>query len=113
MPRLSGRSVDTRRGARCGALREPAAPPPDHLDKATLEKAARETKAIITVEDHRPAGGLGEAVMSALATASRHVPIHSLAARKTPRSGKPQELLADQEIDASAIEKKVNEILGQ
>ena len=83
------------------------------IDQKTLMKAARDTKAIITVEDHRPAGGLGEAVMSALATAEHHVPIHSLAARKTPRSGKPAELLAEQEIDAAAIVKKAGEILGR
>jgi transketolase len=83
------------------------------IDQRALLKASKDTRAIITVEDHRPAGGLGEAVMSALATAPNRVPIHSLAARKTPRSGKPQELLAEQEIDADAIVKKVTEIVGR
>ena len=37
------------------------------VDEATLRAAARETPALITVEDHYAAGGLGEAVLSALA----------------------------------------------
>ena len=37
------------------------------LDEVTLRTAARETPFLITVEDHYAAGGLGEAVLSALA----------------------------------------------
>ena len=62
------------------------------LDAAALTEAARDTGAVITVEDHFAEGGLGEAVMSAL-TAER-VPVYSLAVRKMPRSGKPDELLS-------------------
>jgi transketolase len=73
------------------------------IDVKTLRRAVRETRAIITVEDHRPAGGLGEAVMSTLASGKRHVPIYSLAVRGLPRSGTPAELLHEQKIDAEAI----------
>lgn len=78
------------------------------LDEVTLLKAAAETKAIITVEDHYPEGGLGEAVMAALATVK--TPVYSLAVRKTPCSGEPEELLAEMEIDAAAIVKKIKAI---
>lgn len=79
------------------------------LDKATLEKAATETKAIITIEDHFAEGGLGEAVSSAL---SKHtVPIHMLAVRKIPKSGKPHDLLDYEEISADHIIEKVNNII--
>ncbi|MEI6221877.1 MAG: transketolase [bacterium] len=78
------------------------------LDIATLKKAATETKAIITVEDHFVEGGIGEAVSSALSTHA--TPIHLLAVRKMPRSGKPQELLDFEEISTAAIVKKVKEI---
>jgi transketolase len=61
------------------------------LDADTLVHAARDTGAVITVEDHFAEGGLGEAVLSALAGTG--VPVHSLAVRKMPRSGKPEELL--------------------
>ncbi len=37
------------------------------VDTQTLARAAAETGAIVTAEDHWPEGGLGEAVLSALA----------------------------------------------
>lgn len=72
------------------------------IDAETLKKAAAETKALIVVEDHYPEGGLGDAVKSALAETPKK-PIRHLAVRKTPRSGKPEELLAYEEINADAI----------
>jgi transketolase len=77
---------------------------------ATLADAARATGVIITVEDHYPAGGLGEAVMSALAKAP--VPVHCLAVTKKPKSGSPEELLDFEDISRRAIVNKVKEILG-
>jgi transketolase len=77
---------------------------------ATLADAARATGTIITVEDHYPAGGLGEAVMSALATAP--VPVHCLAVTKKPKSGSPEELLDFEGISRGAIVAKVKEVLG-
>lgn len=79
------------------------------IDKTTLAKAAKETMAIITVEDHFAEGGIGEAVMSALATFP--IQVHSLAVRKIPRSGKPAELLDYEEISKNAIIKKIKEIV--
>jgi len=78
------------------------------LDVAALVIAAHETGAVITVEDHFAEGGLGEAVMSALA--GINVPVYPLAVRKMPRSGKPAELLEYEEISASAIVKRTREI---
>lgn len=80
------------------------------IDTVTLAQAAKATKAIITVEDHYPEGGIGEAVCSALSTVP--TPVHTLAVRKMSRSGTPTELLAFEEIDAAAIEKKVREVVG-
>ena len=37
------------------------------LDKATISKAAAETGILITVEDHWPEGGLGDAVLASFA----------------------------------------------
>lgn len=79
------------------------------IDVETLNKAAQATNAIITVEDHYADGGIGEAVRSALAL--HYVPVHSLAVRKMPRSGKPAELLEYEEISKNAIIKKVKELL--
>lgn len=78
------------------------------LDKDSIRKAQKETKAMITVEDHYAEGGLGEAVKS---VASEKIPVYILAVRKMPRSGKPGELLDYEEISSKAIISKVKEIL--
>lgn len=76
------------------------------LDVDTLISVARKSgNTIITVEDHYPAGGIGEAVMSALR--NENITIHSLAVNHLPRSGTPEELLAFESIDAAAIVKVV------
>ncbi len=79
------------------------------VDSVTLNLAAEETKAVITVEDHFAEGGLGEAVRSALS--ENAVSVYSLAVRKMPRSGKPQELLDYEEISSKAIVAKVKSLL--
>jgi transketolase len=58
---------------------------------------------IVTVEDHWAEGGLGEAVLAALADAEERPPVSVLAVRELPHSGKPAELLAAAGIDADAI----------
>jgi len=78
------------------------------IDKDSIIKAQKETKAILTVEDHYAEGGIGEAVKSA---ASEKSPVYILAVRKIPRSGKPYELLNYEEISYEAIIKKVKEII--
>jgi transketolase len=73
------------------------------IDAQALEAAARETKGIVTVEDHWPEGGLGEAVESALSELPVRPPVMRLAVREMPISGKPAELLHAAGIDAEAI----------
>ena len=58
---------------------------------------------IVTVEDHWAEGGLGEAVLSALAASGANVRITTLAVRELAHSGKPAELLAAAGIDAAHI----------
>jgi transketolase len=79
------------------------------IDAATLRKAAAETGRIITVEDHSPQGGLGEAVMSAIA--DDPVPVRVLAVDKIPRSGAPEELLESEGIAVKDIIATVKEIV--
>jgi transketolase len=76
------------------------------IDLATLKQALDETGAIVTVEDHTPWGGLGEAVAAAV----RPGRLEMLAVRDVPRSGKPHELLAHHGIDAAAIVDAVRRI---
>jgi transketolase len=75
------------------------------VDAASLRDAARETRAIVTVEDHVAEGGIGDAVRSALA--GERTPVFSLAVRALPRSGKPAELLDYEGISAAAIARRV------
>ena len=58
---------------------------------------------IVTVEDHWAEGGLGEAVLSALAASGTEARVMTLAVRALPHSGKPAELLAAAGIDADHI----------
>ena len=82
------------------------------IDAAALKAAAAETNnTLITVEDHYPEGGLGDAVLDAVATADVYV--HKLAVTGMPRSGKPEELLEHHGISANAIVQKVKDIIAQ
>ena len=73
------------------------------IDAATLRAAARECGVIVTVEDHWPEGGLGDAVLEALAETDDRPPVHKLAVREMPTSGSPDELLHWAGIDAEGI----------
>ena len=62
------------------------------IDGATLVKCARETGGrVITVEDHYAAGGIGDAVATAIANDG--FTVERLAVREIPRSGTPEQLL--------------------
>jgi len=76
------------------------------LDTETLLSLTKEKQPVIVVEDHYPEGGIAEAVRSAIGNTG--VQITSLAVRKMPMSGKPEELLRHEEIDADAIVKCVS-----
>jgi transketolase len=78
------------------------------IDASKLKAALAAVKAVVTVEDHHPEGGLGEAVRTALAGDA--ITVHSLAVRRIPRSGHAAELLAFEEISKAAIVKKVKEL---
>lgn len=82
------------------------------LDAAALGAHVRATGGkLITVEDHYPEGGLGEAVVSALATAGVALSkVVSLAPREVPRSGKPDELVDAFGISARHITAAVEQL---
>ncbi|MDV5143948.1 transketolase [Streptomyces sp. SBC-4] len=67
------------------------------IDADTLTRAARETGALVVAEDHHPEGGIGEAVLSALAAAGDPTfappAFAHLAVTGLPGSGKTDELL--------------------
>ncbi|HEU6446479.1 MAG TPA: transketolase [Gaiellaceae bacterium] len=70
------------------------------LDEATIRSIRTP---IVTAEDHWAEGGLGGAVLAALADVEDRPPVRVLAVRELPHSGKPAELLAAAGIDAEAI----------
>ena len=82
------------------------------IDAETVRAAARETGAIITVEDHWPEGGIGDAVLDALASEQPHPIVTKLAVRSLPGSGTPAELLAAAGIDAEHIAGAARELVG-
>ncbi|MBM7090786.1 transketolase [Streptomyces sp. NPDC014603] len=73
------------------------------VDRDTLRRAAEETGCLVTVEDHHPEGGLGDAVAEAFAD-GRPVPrLVRLAVRDMPGSASPEEQLRAAGIDAGSI----------
>jgi len=82
------------------------------LDADAIRAAATATGAVVTVEDHWPEGGLGEAVATALIEGGVAVPLTRLAVTSMPTSGKPGELLAAAGIDAAAIAEAVRRLVA-
>jgi len=79
------------------------------LGKKEILAAAKKTgNTVITVEDHYPEGGLGDAVAGELS--SEGIKVHKLAVNGLPRSGKAEELMAAFGIDAAAIVKQVKSL---
>jgi transketolase len=70
------------------------------------------TMPIVTVEDHFPEGGLGEAVLSALAESEERPRVAQLAVRELPHSGTAAELLAAAGIDAEHIVEAARRLVG-
>src|SRR4051812_11490625 len=73
------------------------------IDAEAVRAAARECGAVVTVEDHAPEGGLGDAVLDALADTDERPKVVKLAVREIPGSGTPAELIHGAGIDAEAI----------
>ncbi|MDT3397882.1 transketolase [Streptomyces sp. B1866] len=82
------------------------------VDAETLRAAADQTGCLITVEDHHPEGGLGDAVLDAF-TDGRPVPrLVRLAVRTMPASATPAEQLREAGIDADAIAAAARTLVG-
>jgi transketolase len=82
------------------------------VDAETLNAAAEATHGrVLTVEDHWPEGGIGEAVLAALAENEERPRVIVLGVREMPGSGKPAELLAAAGIDADHIADAARELV--
>ena len=83
------------------------------IDEETLFAAAEEANnKFITVEDHWPEGGIGEAVLSAFSQRDGKLPqVTKLAVQSMPTSGTPAELLEEAGISAHHIVEAVKAIV--
>lgn len=79
------------------------------IDKQSILKHAKDVQMrVVVVEDHYAEGGIGEAVLSALA--GHKVDFIHLAVREVPRSGPPDSLLEKYGINAASIVLAVNKL---
>jgi len=78
--------------------------------KSVVDNAAACGGRVITVEDHYPEGGLGDAVLAAVAS-SRNIIVRKLAVNAVPRSGPPADLLEMFGISANNIVTAVNDVI--
>jgi transketolase len=83
------------------------------MDEVAVEKAARETGAIVTVEEHLLHGGMGSIVGRAVLEKAP-VPMRFIGIRdRYTRSGKPDQLLERHGLTAPSIAHTVREFLAQ
>lgn len=83
------------------------------LDADTIRRAASETQGkVIVIEDHWFEGGLGDAVLNALAESRiEGLQVRKLAVREMPGSGTPEELVRAAGIDAEHLVEAVKNLL--
>jgi transketolase len=81
------------------------------IDEETVIKLAKQTGAVVTVEDHQIAGGLGGLIAEVLAK-NHPTPIEFVGLKDTfAESGEPLELIKKYQLDDTAIIKAVREVI--
>lgn len=81
------------------------------IDEESILNLADETKAIVTVEEHQIAGGLGS-VVAELLSSKMPTPIEFVGIRdKFGQSGTPDELIEHYELGVEGITEAVNKVL--
>jgi transketolase len=84
------------------------------IDKEIIMKAVKETRRILTVEEHNTEGGLGDAVAAVIAESGK-----GCAFKKNgiPDEysviGYPEDLYAHYKLDADGIADSVREVMGR
>ncbi len=83
------------------------------LDLEILFNAAKETGAILTAEDHSIIGGLGSAVLEALACKETRPPVYRIGVRDVfGESGEPDDLIKKYCLSWKDIVKAAKEVLS-
>jgi transketolase len=84
------------------------------IDADTILAAVEATGGrLVTIEDHWPEGGLGDAVLEVVADTDDPPRVVKLAVREMPRSGTPAECLAAAGIDAEHIAGAARRLVSQ
>jgi transketolase len=81
------------------------------IDTEALRKAARETELVVVVEDHWIEGGIGDAVLAALAE-ERSSRVLKIGVTDMPGSGSPEEMRDWAGISAAKVVERVRSTLG-
>ena len=81
------------------------------IDEEIITKAAKETGAIVTAEEHYIMGGLGSAV-SEVVCANAPCPVKIIGTDRYGKSGKPAELFEEYGLTAQNIVEKVKEAIS-
>ena len=81
------------------------------IDEEIITKAARETGAIVTAEEHYIMGGLGSAV-SEVVCANAPAPVKIIGTDRYGKSGKPAELFEEYGLTAANIAAKVKDAIA-
>jgi transketolase len=83
------------------------------IDIDAIVKLAKETKVLVTVEEHQIAGGMGSAVAEVLAQ-NFPVPMEFIGIKdKFGQSGTPKELIEHYEMDKNSIKEAVKKVLSR
>ncbi|WP_460541224.1 transketolase [Glycomyces halotolerans] len=82
------------------------------IDASTLRQAAAETGRVLTVEDHWPVGGLGDAVLDVVGGQLPELRFTKLGVRGMPASASPAEQMAAAGIDADAIVQAAQQLVA-
>lgn len=107
---LFAAAVLAREGIQCTVINSHTIKP---LDTETILAAARRCKAVVTVEEHQIAGGLGSAVVELL-TEAYPVPVERVGMRDSfGESGEPAELAAKYGLDGPAVVEAVHRAIGK
>ena len=80
------------------------------IDEEIITKAAKETGAIVTAEEHYIMGGLGSAVAEVVC-ANAPAPVKIIGTDRYGKSGKPAELFEEYGLTAQNIADKVKEAI--
>jgi len=99
-----------REGMKVRVINNPSIKP---LDKETILKAAKDAKAIVTVEEHQVAGGMGSAIAEFLAQ-SYPVPVEFIGVQnRFGQSGTPTELIEHYGMGAAHIIEAVTRVIAR